>query len=83
MTARSILLGATLALAIGLPEAARAELSCHDSLRGVQLQDPDVLSQAKAIARPLIESELSLRATIMSSVKHAHPNLNPADHHRC
>src|SRR6266567_2914906 len=49
---RSLLLGATVALAISLPGVARAELSCRDYLRAVQLQDEDILAQARAIAQP-------------------------------
>lgn len=46
------LLAAALA---ALPATARAELSCHDYLRGFQLEDPDVLAQATALAAPLIQ----------------------------
>ena len=38
-----------------LPMARAAALTCHVSLRGVQLDDPDVLAQTAAILRPLIQ----------------------------
>lgn len=58
------------------PAAARAELSCADFTRGVVLQDPDVLSQAGAIAHPWFRASQALAATAQGAKT---PDAQPPD----
>jgi hypothetical protein len=66
---RRLVLAGTAALIIGLPAAAHAELSCRDYLRGAQLEDPDVLAQATAIAHPLLQIEWGSMAMLNEAVQ--------------
>ena len=44
---------------------AQAELSCHDFLRGAQLEDADVLAQAALISQPLLASKWHSAAMVL------------------
>lgn len=52
-----LLIFSAVALVAGLPTAACAELTCHDYMRGAQLEDPDTLERAIAIAQPLLQMQ--------------------------